>query len=188
MIWCFVVVDREAAKLDSISRKLAQLKASDPSLRIFGARAHRYQLGPTLTEDRLSRLERDFGASLPEGYRAFLIALGNGGAGPFYGLFPLAGNDPEDITSFDSIGKPFPWKNKLLRPRIDLPGVVYICTYGCALRFFLVVTGQCRGEVWHDWRADHLGIYPATNEGGERLHFLDWYDQWLDKSLSTLKP
>ncbi len=176
----------DLAKLRDIEAKLATLRAGDPDFRLFCAGAHRYQLGPAFKEGQLSGLEQEFGATLPDGYRAFLLHIGNGGAGPYYGLLSLAGGDPEDLTDFDSIKDPFPWKNKNLRPRRVLPGVAYIANYGCALRFFLVVTGQCRGEVWHDWRADSAGIYPATNHSGERLYFLEWYSQWLDDSLGQL--
>lgn len=67
-----------------------------------------------------------------------------------------------------------------------VPGALYLCHYGCALRFFLVVTGQCYGEVWHDWQADGTGIYPAEDVQGNRLGFLEWYEEWLDKSLAGL--
>lgn len=180
-----VALTRDLAKLHDIEAKLATLRARDPDFRLFCARAHRYQLGPVLKEDQLSGLEQEFGATLPDGYRTFLLHIGNGGAGPYYGLFPLAGGDPEDLTDFNSIKDPFPWKDKNLRPRRVLPGALYICNYGCALRFVLIVTGQCRGEVWHDWRADSAGIYPATNPRGDRLHFLEWYSQWLDDRLTN---
>lgn len=173
-----------------IKQKLATLAARDPNYQIFGARSHRYKLGPAIPEGRLSGIERDYGVRLPEDYRHFLREIGSGGAGPYHGLFRLRGadakdfTDPEDLTDCDTLGKPFPWTEKILRPRRPgIPGALYICHYGCALRFILVVTGKCRGEVWHDWQADRLGVYPAAGERGERLSFYDWYMQWLDSSL-----
>jgi len=44
--------------------------------------------------------------------------------------------------------------------------------------------GPSRGEVWHDSRADGRGVYPATAPDGHHLGFLEWYEQWLDKSLA----
>ena len=68
---------------------LARLRASDPDLTLFGAAAHGYQLHPPATEREVVAFETAHGVVLPASYRRFLLELGNGGAGPHYGLFPL---------------------------------------------------------------------------------------------------
>ena len=46
-------------------------------------------LRPALAEAAAARFERKHTVVLPAGYRAFLTTLGDGGAGPYYGLEPL---------------------------------------------------------------------------------------------------
>jgi hypothetical protein len=69
---------------------------------------------------------------------------------------------------------------------MSLPGALYLCHCGCALRFFLVVNGPCKGEVWQDWQADGTGIHPAVDAQGRRTGFVEWYERWLDESLAEL--
>lgn len=62
---------------------LANLREADTRTRVFGSRSHRYALGPPVPEATLGAWERQHGIELPADYRAFLLELGNGGAGPF---------------------------------------------------------------------------------------------------------
>jgi hypothetical protein len=133
------------------------------------------------------------------------MEIGHGGAGPFYGLFPLDGSDAEDITVLEQIRKPFRWTERFNPAKWDnpciqedvwcdegenpqvflnVPGALYICNYGCALRFFLVVSGLSLGEVWMDRQADDEGLLPICGEDGRSLGFLEWYERWLDEGLS----
>ncbi len=68
----------------------------------------------------------------------------------------------------------------------QIPGALYICNYGCAIRFFLVVQGQSAGEVWGDWQTDKKGIVPERDAEGRHLGFLDWYERWLDESIAKM--
>ncbi|MDH3523809.1 MAG: SMI1/KNR4 family protein [Acidobacteriota bacterium] len=61
----------------------------DVNCTLFGAAAHRYRFEPPIADDRLAAFEEQHGIALPEEYRGFLLRCGNGGAGPYYGLFPL---------------------------------------------------------------------------------------------------
>ncbi|MGW4806007.1 SMI1/KNR4 family protein [Kitasatospora sp. NPDC004272] len=58
--------------------------------RVFGSGRHRFTLADPLTESQLADSERYLGITLPPEYRSFLSEVGAGGAGPYYGLFPLA--------------------------------------------------------------------------------------------------
>ena len=198
--------DQTSASLRRIQQKLERLRALDGKFTQFGSTSHRYRLGPPLTEVDLLAQERRLGAALPADYRQFLSEVGHGGAGPFYGLFALDSKNPENLTQFGDLSKPFRW-TEAFNPEtweypcdeegvewdedghfvgMFLPGALYLCDYGCALRFFLIVTGPCTGEVWHDWQADGTGIYPAVDAQGRRLGFLEWYEGWLDPALSAL--
>ncbi len=197
------------SRLDQIVKKLDQLATQDVNFSLFGSDAHRYCLRPPLSDHELSALERRIGDKLPEDYRLFVSRVGHGGAGPFHGLFPLDEQDPEDITDFDQIRKPFRWteafnpydledpcshediwcdeyaeEGEPPQAILQVPGALYICDYGCAIRFFLIVKGQCQGEVWRDSQAEDAGIAPECNERGNHMSFFDWYEKWLDASIA----
>ena len=99
----------DAARIERIKAKLADLRQLDPACELFGSGSHRYRLGPPLTASELADCEKELGVSLPSEYRDFVMEVGHGGAGPFYGLFQLTGSEPENITDLDQIKKPFRW-------------------------------------------------------------------------------
>ena len=198
--------DQVTASLVRIQQKLDRLRGLDGTLALFCARSHGYRLGPPLTDADLQSHERQLGVKIPSDYQRFLSQVGHGGAGPCYGLFTLDSKDPENLTAYGDLSKSFRWTEPFNPEQWEypcdqegvewdddgkfvgmfLPGALYLCNYGCALRFFLIVTGPCRGEVWHDWQADGTGVYPAVDAQGQRLGFLAWYEGWLDQSLSAL--
>src|SRR5688572_24780153 len=65
------------------------LAAADPRCVRFGAATHRWRRRPALTEGRVVSIEAEVGVALPEDYRAYLTAVGDGGAGPYHGVLPL---------------------------------------------------------------------------------------------------
>lgn len=197
-------------RLVRLCEKLERLRALDVSCEQFGAKSHRYQLGRPLAQEKLQYYEQQHGVALPYEYRRFLMEIGHGGAGPFYGLFPLDSRDTEFLNMFGGdLRKPFQWTTsfnpdewELGRNLRDLegvewdengryagmflPGALYLCHCGCAIRIFLIVCGPCEGEIWRDSQADGGGIFPEVDERGNRLGFLDWYEQWLDNSLQSV--
>jgi hypothetical protein len=159
---------------------LRRLRAADPGFRVFGSKRHRYRLGPTLTESELAAFESANRVRLPEDYRRFLSVVGNGGAGPFYGLEPL--------STFDyDLSRPFPFTtatNTLameelarLRDQDGYPGILEFCHQGCAIYAYLVVNGPTYGTIW-DGRED----FRPTG-----LTFGVWYRRWLERALRTLE-
>jgi hypothetical protein len=158
---------------------LCQLRAADSSFRVFGSEEHRYRLGPPLSETELAAFESANGIRLPEDYRLFLAVVGNGGAGPFYGLEPLG-------TFGRDLSRPFPFVaviDTLSRKELDrlsgggeYPGILEFCHQGCAIYSYLVVNGPTYGTIW-----DGCGDFHPTG-----LAFGVWYRRWLERALLAL--
>ncbi|MFG1810922.1 SMI1/KNR4 family protein [Streptomyces sp. NPDC049040] len=78
-----------------VRERVEALAREDRSRRVFGAwdaygaRGHHFRLADPLSEADVSEAEAQWGVSLPEGYRGFLLEVGAGGAGPGYGLSTL---------------------------------------------------------------------------------------------------
>ncbi len=83
------------SQLDWISAVGAvdKIRASDKKRKLFGAGSHRYKFHPPVTNSRIAAFEKKYGIRLPRDYRTFLVDVGNGGAGPFYGIFKLGEMD-----------------------------------------------------------------------------------------------
>lgn len=76
-------------KLDPVYviESLHRLKLSNVD--VFGSNAHGFLLNARLSLRELSEFESNHQVVLPDGYRTFISKVGNGGAGPAYGFFPL---------------------------------------------------------------------------------------------------
>ena len=211
-----------SSDMDRIRQKLAALAAGDPDLKRFGADGHKYRLSPPLSPEEISRMEAEHKMTLPEEYRAFLLELGDGGTGPYYGIQPLANaikysdiaRDPATLSKRFPLNKPLllfdecvgegTWDDYYRRIETDekyydkvqrcisrfnkpyyTQGTLYLCDYGDAIAFRLVVTGRESGNMWIEDRAgDFGGFFPLSHEGkGEtRTTFLKWYENWLDQA------
>ena len=66
-------------------------------------------------------------------------------------------------------------------------GSIRVCHYGCAIYYFLVVSGVEKGNIWVDDRANDQGIYPLSTENNNRYNFTEWFNEWLNQSLIKLK-
>lgn len=83
---------------------------------VFGASGHEWTLEDPLSPGELGELEAQLGVRLPEEYRAFLLQVGAGGAGPAYGLFAVRRaqdrwrweGDGADLTDPARLAEPFP--------------------------------------------------------------------------------
>jgi hypothetical protein len=203
----------------SIRDGLQRLKIAAPE--IFGSDGHHFNLNAPLVEAEVRAFERLHAIRLPLDYRRFLIELGNGGAGPFYGVHPLGAFDGAhgELEAWGdfvgSLARPFalrePWNDLAGRPddalsdrdekeyerRLDaferrywhpsvMDGAFPICHKGCALRIWLVVSGDEAGMVWCDDRADYGGVAPQLTHDGRRATFGAWYIEWLEDALRII--
>ena len=181
---------------EHIHQRLSELAEDDPQMRRFGARRHRYRLAPVVTEPDLARFEAAHGITLPASYRLFLTTVGDGGAGPYYGLFRHDGADwPGYLQQHEQRQKPLlgtafahttafqPWPDvKPCGQHPDpedsfdpcwLAGTLILAEFGCGANYRLVVTGPARGQVWFDDLANDQGLTPGPD-------FRDWYLAWLE--------
>lgn len=185
--------------VEDLARRLRRLHALDGG---------RYPLGRPLTERALARFEESNRACLPEDFRAFLLEVGEGAAGPVYGMLTLDVGMKERGPSIYGLDDPFPAPTStcdLLD--FSVGGILPINYEGCSYHTGLVVTGPERGEVWssledrpgwvpitHGALVDEQGA-PFTHSGdyarfydvllhptnrGARSTFARWYADWLD--------
>jgi len=153
---------------------------------------HRYRLETPLAADKLATFERQHGITLPHDFRQFLTQLGNGGAGPDYGIFALGQGEEEPLpeavlknlcTSFALDER---WNDTGLLEEPEryygyelLAGAMPIATHGCAMDYWLVVSGPHKNEIWFDKRTDGEGVEPVCEMDGRHTTFGQWYARWL---------
>ncbi|TWU26140.1 SMI1/KNR4 family protein [Novipirellula artificiosorum] len=102
--------------IEAIREDLELCRRAKRKPKIFGAETHRFTLNPIVRNSEVSKFEVKHGIELPEGYRRFITELGNGGAGPYYGLFKFREMDDcyssqrwkENDGFVGTLAKPFP--------------------------------------------------------------------------------
>jgi hypothetical protein len=82
----------------TILSALRMLERADPKRKLFGSNGHQYRLNPPIAIATVEKIEKTHKVSLPEEYKYFVTVVGNGGAGPYYGVFPFGEQD--DLRGF----------------------------------------------------------------------------------------
>jgi len=198
-------------RIKDIKNKIIELKKLDRRYSTFGSNRHKYELNKPKTEVEIKKFERVNNVSLPTEYRNFIKAIGNGGAGPYYGLEKIEKGLYADLELGDRAGKvdlskPFQFtekwnlgneeftdeegeiRNDLKDAEYFKPewanGMLRIANFGCGVSINLIVNGEEYGNIWADDRCNDQGILPFQPNGLNRIKFLDWYEQWLEESLN----
>ena len=87
---------------ESISFYLKELDSKDTSRSVFYSKGHDYKLQMPIDKKKIFDFESVTNIILPLDYRYFITEIGNGGAGPNYGLYPF---------QLDNFGvEPIDWK------------------------------------------------------------------------------
>ncbi|MGW8358537.1 SMI1/KNR4 family protein [Streptomyces wedmorensis] len=85
-----------------IRDRVLRLREAPGALEVFGARRHQWVLDDPLSIAQIGEIEDQIGMTLPADYRGFLLHVGAGGAGPWYGIFSLR-ETPEGWRWFDDV-------------------------------------------------------------------------------------
>jgi hypothetical protein len=157
-------------------------------------------MNPPLNEQEVEEFERQHGITLPDGYRRFIIEVGNGGHGPaFHGLVRLGdenayGSMNRELNRFwgraPFVARPFPFTSECFfddtietsvarqhaqegtREQMSY-GNIFLGSDGCRMDWHLIVAGLERGNVW---QFGEFGPMPTK----PKKDFLRWYEDWLD--------
>lgn len=170
----------------------------DKDRKIFGASTHKYQLRPTLTLAEVKAFEAKHQITLLEEHVFFLTQVGNGGAGPYYGLTTLEkliGMD-EHATAvreealIDQMLSKEQWKRMMDETEEDddlfdqameriYGSVLNIGTQGCSYDNLLMLNGSEKGKiVYIDWNL--YSDYPPYLTD---MPFLDWYENYFEEII-----
>ena len=146
-------------QLLDLKRLVDTLRERDQTYRVFGSgggSGHHYLFRPVLTERQLMDFERQHGVELPKDYRLFLSLVGDGGAGPSYGVVSL-----DEASRYSDLSTPFAWSEMHCldsEEEFNLwerrPGCLEICHHGCCYYDLLIVNGSTAGLMWQDLTAN----------------------------------
>ncbi len=184
--------------IERIREKLQTLQQEgwEQYTEFFGVKHHRFLLNPCLSPAEIATFEEQHQITLPEEYRQFLLHIGNGGAGPFYGLDSLHQWDafvayftdapmPTNFLSAQPLLTPAyhmqkeQWKVvRRAYPRDAYRGCIALCLQGCTYYGLLMVSGEHAGRIVYV-DGDPQPPYFVSPVG-----FLAWYEGWLDELLS----
>jgi hypothetical protein len=174
----------------------------------MGFIAHQFLFNKPIKESEVLAFEKKFEIQLPLEYRSFLLNLGNGGAGPYYGLLPLEkwdwflGGCEDDTEACSMLQSPCllipdlpekkeEWKSVLRDEACkkgisptgwdSYQGTITLCDQGCTYYAVLILNGPYTGRIVN---IDMMGNSPRFSPYSS---FLDWYEGWLNKVLNKEK-
>lgn len=168
------------------------IRVRQRKLSCFGSDSHNFRLNTPIDESALLLFESTHGVTLPADYRCFLRKAGDGGAGPYYGIYRLdQANDFIDWTTDNppdnALALPCPlhpqmsrdadWATQFASCFSPYQGILSLGTQGCSYAMGLIVTGEFAGRVVY-LDADGQAPYVVREPD-----FLAWYERWLDELL-----
>ncbi|MBS2022658.1 MAG: SMI1/KNR4 family protein [Deltaproteobacteria bacterium] len=168
---------------DQVSSFLSSVAERDSELSLFGASAHRYELGAPLSPARLAAVEQALGTRLPDDYREFITTVAASGAGPGYGLVTV--DHPAQLHEAARKDFVVPVTSTVTGAGItsvghsdytpNQEGMILLADHGCTKLSFLVVRGEDVGAVYYDLRSLDEGFVRGFDS------FSEWYSAWSDE-------
>lgn len=159
----------------NILRRIARLRLLDKNLVVFGAEHHGFTFNPPASVSELVRVEESLEITFPSELRTVYLEIGNGGAGPDYGLLQL--------SSLQGI-----------RPSVDWPGVEVVNSSDCTLQSISGLLAIM--DRYYNYKSC---VITSGSESGQIVAFEedqfayiegksleDVYTSWLDKEANLL--
>lgn len=87
---------------EEVERILKQARRMDPQMEMFGVSQHQYRLRPPVDLAFVRATEEKYCFQFPQDYVQFITQVGNGGAGPGYGLYSFQFPYTEEKNSRDA--------------------------------------------------------------------------------------
>lgn len=180
---------------------IAEAARVDAGRQVFGAEKHQYRLGPVLALEEIRRVETQRQMKFPEEYVFYLTQVGNGGAGPYYGLYPFErvmreNRNPrlgqifeqtvmpgitgkqwrEHMQRLDALGENMETDMECEAYRGELyAGMLSVGTQGCTYDHMLMLAGKYAGRIMYmDW--NELPDNPPFDTG---MTFLEWMEGYF---------
>ena len=188
-------------------QRLAALNAlasrEDPRCVIFGANKHRYRFQPVATAQEVAQVQATLGVSFPDSYLQYLTKLGNGGAGPDYGIYSLdeMQRHSQHLLHQPLLGEPVLHPDMTLEEWREitsgfedaaesdeydaffgwlLQGALVLGTQGCAEDTLLMCSGEHAGEVvYFNWEIEADFSVPYFTG----MQFDEWMSGYYEKLL-----
>lgn len=174
--------------IQELKSQLQQANITDKNLKLFGANKHKYCWNMPASLEEVERFEQKLGISLPEDYRNFLLQAGNGGAGPFYGLFSLKEIEYWLTWDLELDKLPFLSPEHTSKDFKDLDmeedwkrGCMPIGSEGDTYFTCIMVSGPNRGRIVYIEYEGNWFFFPKEPD------FLSWYQRWLREICSHYK-
>ena len=146
------------------------------------------KMGECLSEETIAAVEECHRIQLPQAYRMFLKEVGNGCEHMFEGcrLNDLESSPCQELASPFLLDRFWIWEDderdadiiEAERDHKVYRGNMELINLGCCMSYRLIITGECRGEVWN---FTDVGVQPCC----ERRDFLGWFELWLDYQEET---
>ncbi len=196
-----------------VERILEQARRMDPKLELFGVSDHQYRLGSPVDLSFVLSIEEEYHFRFPEDYVQFITEVGDGGAGPGYGLYAFGFYQTEPKSSRDAKIRDSYLRGLSREPRL-LPLEPDDLKYSCISedeykqnpeKYF--VTGNFNWDNDTPYGFFHLGTYGCACDYGlitagerrgqvfrydvecgfelEACSFQAFYQEWLDAVSDT---
>lgn len=202
-------------KREEIEKILDRARTVDKKYELFGTSTHKYKLNPPVSASFVRSIEEKYGFTLPEDYFHFITEVGDGGAGPDYGLQSFTkllteGSDSHSKRYWEeyrySLAKPFVPRPMLADEVEEFaiatkeayernPDNYFICeeyleTKFCDTKgFYTLGTHGCQWDFGLIITGEKRGqVFDTDNEGAYGFvagSFTEFYQNWLEKIADT---